>query len=129
MSKTVAFIFSFLILTQSFNIGLEDISKLQTLIEHAQFHNKMYGDSFFDFISEHYGDQMFEHQNKHSEHQKLPFKDAQHLSSHMNTTFLNETVVFDFEYIEFAEIPFNFHYKDSFTKFEKRSVFQPPKYV
>lgn len=129
MSKSVAFIFSFLILTQSFNIGLEDISKLQTLIEHAQFHNKMYGDSFFDFISEHYGDQMFEHQNKHSEHQKLPFKDAQHLNSHMNTTFLNETVVFDFEYIEFAEIPFNFHYKYFFTKFEKRSVFQPPKYV
>lgn len=129
MSKIVAIIFSFLILTQSFNIGLEDISKLQTLIEHAQFHQKTYGDSFFDFISEHYGDQMFEHQNQHSEHQKLPFKDAQHLSSHMNTTFLNEAIAFNFEYLEFIEIPFNFYYKDFFTNFEKRPVFQPPKQV
>lgn len=129
MSKIVAVIFSFLILTQSFNLGLEDISKLQTLFEHAQFHHKMYGDSLFDFISEHYGDQMFEHQNKHSEHHKLPFKDAQHLSSHMNTTFLNDNVVFDFVYFEFTEIPFDFYYKDSFSNFEKRTVFQPPKQV
>ena len=31
--------------------------------------------------------------------------------------------------ITFIEIPFNFFYKESFTSFEKPSIFQPPKHA
>lgn len=53
MNKILALTYSFLILIQSFNINLDDISKINALIDHAQFHKEMYGDSFFDFLSEH----------------------------------------------------------------------------
>lgn len=129
MSKIVAFIYSFLILVQSFNINFEDISKLQALMEHAQYHQEVYGDTFFEFLSEHYGDKMVEHQDKHSEHQNLPFKDSHHMCSHLNTTFLNQTLIFEICSTDFVEIPFNFIYKDSSSNFEKPSVFQPPKQV
>lgn len=129
MSKITAFTFSLMILMQSFNFDFEDISKLEALLNHAQYHQEMYGDTFFEFMSEHYGDNMLEHQNKHSEHKKLPFKESHQMCSHMNTTFLNQIINFEIRYLEFTEIPFNFYYNDSFTNFEKQSVFQPPKPV
>lgn len=129
MNKLVAFIYSFLILIQSFNINLEDLSKFNVLLEHAEYHKKMYGDSFFQFLAEHYGDAQDDHQNDHEEHKDLPFKDAQHILTHANTSFINIANHFDFNYQEFREIPFNFFYTESHTTFEKPSVFQPPKHV
>jgi len=129
MTKLVAFSYSFLILIQSFSINLEDFSKINTLIEHAQFHKEKYGDTFFEFIAEHYGDVKDDHTNNHKEHEDLPFKDSQHLLSHTNTSFINIANNFDFSYQEFITIPFNFFYTDSHTNFEKSSVFQPPKHA
>lgn len=128
MSKTIAIIYSFLILIQSLNINFEEFSKLQAFMEHAEFHKSLYGDTFFEFLSEHYGDKMVEHQGKHREHQNLPFKDNHNLCTHMNTSFLNQNaIVFEIKHEEFTEIPFNFFYKDSFSSFEKPTIFQPPK--
>jgi hypothetical protein len=129
MSKLVAFSYSFLILIQSFNINLEDFSKINTLIEHAQFHKEKYGDTFFEFLAEHYGDAKDDHTNDHKEHEDLPFKDAQHLLSHTNTSFLNIKNIFEFKNNEFVAIPFNFHYEETFTSFENSSFFHPPKHA
>ncbi|MEJ2113711.1 MAG: hypothetical protein P8X62_08500 [Flavobacteriaceae bacterium] len=127
MGKSIAVIYSFLILIQSFNINFEDVSKLQAFVEHAKYHQETYGDSFLEFLSEHYGDKTIEHQDKHKEHEDLPFKDSYHIYSHINTSFLYQPINFEIKQIGFTEIPFNFFYKDSFTTFEKPSVFQPPK--
>ncbi|ULC59978.1 hypothetical protein MBM09_03100 [Flaviramulus sp. BrNp1-15] len=128
MSKLVAIIYSFLILIQSFNINIEDISKLNTLLEHAKFHQKTYGDTFIEFLSEHYGEQMVSHQENHKEHKDLPFKDHKHMLCHVNTAFILTPYTANLiVYKLHKEIPLNFFYKESFSKFEKHSVFQPPK--
>ena len=129
MSKVVAITYSFLILIQSFNIGLEDLSKFSVLLEHANYHKEMYGDSFFEFLAEHYGDKEDSHANDHEEHKDLPFKDAQHLCSHINTPFINASIVFEFKQQHSIKVPFNFFYTESHTNFEKPSVFQPPKHA
>ncbi|MGA1226809.1 MAG: hypothetical protein ACO3VF_06130 [Tamlana sp.] len=49
---------------QSFNLNIEDISKLNALIEHASYHKEMYGDNFFQFLSEHYGSDIKSHEKK-----------------------------------------------------------------
>ncbi len=118
-----------MILIQSFNINLEDISKFSALMEHASFHKEMYGDTFFEFLAEHYGDAKDDHENDHEEHDDLPFKDNHHLCSHVNTSFINVSFSFDFNYQEFIEIPFNFFYNDTFSSFEKTTIFQPPKHA
>ena len=115
MSKVVAFTYSFLILIQSFNIGLEDLSKFSVLLEHANYHKEMYGDSFFEFLAEHYGDKEDTHANDHEEHKDLPFKNA--------------SIVFEFRQQHSIKVPFNFFYTESHTNFEKPSVFQPPKHA
>ncbi|GGW55214.1 hypothetical protein DFQ11_101451 [Winogradskyella epiphytica] len=129
MRKLLALSYSFLILIQSFNIGLEDLSKFGILLEHAEYHKEMYGDSFFEFIAEHYGDAEVEHKTDHDEHQDLPFKDAHQLCSHISTAFINPIISFEFLHHEFISIPFNFFYTDSHTNFEKPSIFQPPKHA
>jgi hypothetical protein len=127
MTKLFAILFSILILVQSSNIGFEDISKLNVLLEHAQYHQETYGDSFFEFLTEHYGEDMLQHQNDHEEHEELPFKHKQDCTH----------IVFDFTAnAQFClhntnpiliRIPLNFFYKESSSLFEKPSVFQPPK--
>jgi len=128
MSKLVVIFYSFLILIQSFNINIEDISKFSALMEHASYHQEMYGDNFFEFLSEHYGEQMSSHENKHKEHEDLPFKDTHHVFAHINTAFtLSSKTNISFLNQLFTEIPLNFFYKETVSLFEKPAVFQPPK--
>ncbi|MDP5157427.1 MAG: hypothetical protein NWQ07_02470 [Flaviramulus sp.] len=128
MSKITVISYSILILIQSFNINIEDISKFNALLDHAKYHQEVYGDNFFEFISEHYGEQMASHQNKHKEHEDLPFKDSHHILSHINTSFtLFQTIIYPANSSTLIEVPLNFIYKESISLFEKPSVFQPPK--
>ena len=128
MSKLVVIIYSFLILIQSFNINLEDISKFNSLLEHAKYHKDMYGDTFFEFLSEHYGNEMVSHEDKHSEHEDLPFKDHHHILCHVSASFiLTPQTTYIVTLHEFTENPEIFLYKESFSSFEKPSIFQPPK--
>jgi len=129
MSKLIAFTYSFLILIQSFNIGLEDLSKLNVLLEHAEYHKVMYGDNFYQFLAEHYGDAKDDHESEHEEHKGMPFKDTQHLCSHFSTPFINPDITFEFTHQSFVAIPFNFHYEETFTSFENSSFFHPPKHA
>ncbi len=129
MTKIIAISYSILILLQSFNINLEDITKFQVLLEHAEFHQENYGDSFVDFLVEHYGNKRIEHGTNHKEHKDLPFKDSHHMCSHINTSFTINSVNYDIKRPSFIEIPFNFFYKESHSIFEKLSVFQPPKFA
>ena len=129
MTKLLALTYSFLILIQSFNINLENFSKFNALIDHAQFHKEMYGDTFFDFLAEHYGEARDNHENDHKEHKDLPFKDNHHMCTHINLSFVSPNISFKIGSEEFIEIPFNFVYKESFTSFEKPSIFQPPKHA
>jgi len=127
MTKLVAILFSSLILFQSLNIGAEDISKLSVLLEHAEYHQEAYGDSFLEFLSEHYGNTTLVHGEDHNEHEDLPFKHNHQTCVHSNVSFTFQTLVFNIGHQQFTEIPLNFFYKESTSLFEKSSVFQPPR--
>ena len=127
MHKLIAIFYSILILFQSLSMSFEDVSKLGTLFEHDSFHQQNYGDSFSDFLAEHYGSSTVEHGDDHQEHEDLPFKHSHQTCVHTNATFTLQAFDFNLEYQTFIEIPFNFHYKDSTSLFEKPSVFQPPR--
>lgn len=129
MSKFVAILYSTLILFQSFNISFEDFSKFGKLLEHAEYHQQTYGDSFFDFISEHYGQDFVKHETEHSGHDELPFKHHHQVCVHAHPAFTLQAFDFNLEYQPFIEIPFNFHYNESISLFEKSSLFQPPKFA
>ncbi len=129
MTKLFSIIFANLILFQSFNIGFDDFSKLNTLLEHASFHQENYGDSFLEFISEHYGEEFKNHSNVHKEHEDLPFKHDQQSCQHIPTIFmLNSTAIELNEYV-FVDALKTFSYKESYSIYEKPSVFQPPRLV
>ena len=122
MQKIVAFVFSVLVLFQSINLGVEDFSRINVLLEHAQFHQETYGDSFSQFLAEHYGETIINHDNEHEEHENLPFKHQHQSCTHTTSAFLMETNNFEFTYNSFVEIPFNFFYKESTSLFEKHRL-------
>jgi len=127
MTKIFSILFANLILFQSFNIGFDDVSKLNTLLEHASFHQENYGDNFFEFIAEHYGEEFKDHSNEHKEHEDLPFKHDQQTCQHVPTIFMLHTAAFEIKEYAFVDSPKTFFYKESYSLFEKYSVFQPPK--
>ncbi len=126
MQKLIAISCSFLILIQSINISFEDMSKISVLLEHAEFHQQTYGDSIFEFLTEHYGESNVVHGTDHEEHEDLPFKHHHQSCAHTNVAFTFETLKFNLSDEPFIEIPINFFYKESTSLFEKSSVFQPP---
>lgn len=127
MPKLIAILYASLVFFQSLNISFEDASKLSALMQHAAYHQEIYGDSFFDFLSEHYGKTSVDHENDHSEHEDLPFKHDHKTCCHVNTSFTIQSFDFVRTYRSFVEIPFNFYYKESIYSFVKPSVFQPPR--
>lgn len=126
--KFIAILLSNLILIQSLNIDLENFSKINILLEHAQFHQEKYGDSFFEFLVEHYGEVAEIHENEHEEHQDLPFKDNHHLCAHTSISFIEVAPKFIFTVDDSVNNSIIFFYKDTFSSFEKQAVFQPPKF-
>ncbi|WP_347923718.1 hypothetical protein [Pontimicrobium sp. SW4] len=127
MTKLFSILFANLILFQSFNIGFDDVSKLNILLEHASFHQEQYGDSFFEFIAEHYGEEFKNHSNEHKEHEDLPFKHDQQTCQHSPTIFIQHSATFEIKEYAFIDASKTFFYKDSYSLFEKHSVFQPPR--
>ncbi|MEH6534892.1 MAG: hypothetical protein V7719_00760 [Psychroserpens sp.] len=127
MQKVFGIVFSLLVLFQSLNIGVEDISKFSVLLEHAEYHQDTYGDSFFQFLGEHYGDVKDDHGNDHEEHEDLPFKHNHQSCVHASAAFTFDIITFNLNYESFIEIPFNFFYKESISLFERPTVFLPPK--
>ncbi|TXE13221.1 hypothetical protein FUA26_05355 [Seonamhaeicola algicola] len=128
MSKTAAIVYSILMLFQSLNINIEELSKLGVLIEHAQYHQEMYGDTFLEFLYEHYGEQAVSTQNDHEEHDDLPFKSHQHIFCQVNfACILVTSLEFPLQNQMHQNTQLNFFYKEPISSFEKPTVFQPPK--
>jgi len=126
-TKLFSIFFSSFILVQSFNIHLNDIFKLNELVEHVQFHEEKYGDNIFVFLSKHYGELREKHENNSQEddHRQLPF-------GH-NCSF-DSLTAFDLHKIKYMIDQTHrtisrttiFYYQESYSSFEKPKIFQPP---
>ena len=98
------------------------------MLEHAQFHQEKYGDSIVDFLVEHYGDSEYK-TPKHKEHKDLPFKQDSLNHNHLPSVFTLNTPVFELKKNIAVRVQQNYFYKESYSLFEKPSVFQPPKFA
>lgn len=127
--KLVAIILSNLILFQSLNINLDSFSKLNVLLEHAQYHQEKYGDSFIEFIADHYGEQELLANNNHKEHKDLPFKKNSQTCTHLIADFSFGITHFELKTKIILDTKPNYFYKETYSFYEKLSVFQPPKYA
>lgn len=127
MQKWFTILFSALILLQSLNISMHDIAKFGVLLEHANYHQETYGDSFFEFMAEHYGSLDYQEGIEHDEHDDLPFKQSHQTNTHINSVFVLNDFSFNLEDAKCIEGPSNFLYKESYSLLVKPSVFQPPK--
>lgn len=130
MVRIPSILLAFLVLLQSSFWDMEDISRIDSLVEHARFHSENYGDNFLLFLSKHYGDLQAEHENEHQEekspHEELPF---QHQSCvplmadlacfSNNFTPLKTLVVTD--------TVLNFRYLENYAFISKFDIFQPPR--
>ncbi len=130
MVRISSLLLAFLVLLQSSFWDLQDISRIDSLVEHARFHSENYGDNFLLFLSKHYGDLQQEHQNEHQEerskHEELPF---QHQSC---VPLMADIACFTNEYtplksLVFTDSVLNFGYLENYAFITKFDIFQPPR--
>ncbi len=129
LTKSIALILSVFILSQSFNVHLMDVLKLNNLLNHIELHESTYGDDIFSFISKHYGDEMAEHKKQkdnRSDHQKLPFK--QGICSGVGHLFIFEPDAERLVYTDTSDVKKTVYYYCNFYFFlENTDIFQPPR--
>lgn len=128
MKRIVSILLIGLLLLQTSDISFDDIIKVKNLYEHASYHKKQYGDSFWQFLSEHYGNKTTQHQNKHKEHKNLPLKHVQD-GLHINASFTTYACSFNLQSIISLNTNAGFFYQESYTFHKKISIFQPPRFA
>ena len=130
MARIPSILLAFLVLLQSSFWDMEDISRIDSLIEHARFHSENYGDNFLLFLSKHYGDLQQEHENEHQEeqspHEELPF---QHQSC---VSLLADLACFSngftpIKSLVLKDTALNFRYLENYASISKFDIFQPPR--
>lgn len=127
MIKIIAILLSNLVLLQSLHIDFKDINKVSVLLNHAQFHQQKYGDSFLEFLYEHYVDQEVAANQNHKEHQDLPFKQGVNHFNHLASVLEINTSQLEIKVPNNSFLKKNFFYKESYSESVKPSIFQPPK--
>ncbi|WP_085497969.1 hypothetical protein [Arenibacter troitsensis] len=130
MSKLFSIALSVLLLFQSFNLDMVDVTQIDDFLTHAEFHKQKYGDNLFVFISKHYGELKAQHDLEHSEekkdHEELPFNHQ--TCSHFSTAFVMNGADFMVPKTpQVADTTSNFFYQESYCQIENSDIFQPPK--
>ncbi len=75
--RLTALVLSFFLLLQGMDISVNDLLRLDDLLEHARYHRDQDGDSIWVFLARHYGHQGIDHQHQgdgEQDHKKLPFQ-------------------------------------------------------
>ncbi|MBG7611373.1 hypothetical protein IU405_03835 [Polaribacter sp. BAL334] len=129
MIRIIAILLSNLVLLQSLHIDFKDINKVSALIDHAQFHQEKYGDSFVEFLYDHYIDQEIALNQNHKEHQDLPFKQGVNHFNHLVSILEINPTVFKLRIPNNSFSKKNFFYKESYSESVKPAIFQPPKFA
>lgn len=115
---------SFSILSQSFVLEINDISKFPTLLKHLVCHYED-GDNLADFMDLHYGNNIKTHESKHNEHKDLPFK-HQHSDNHFQLVYVVNFNNLEITSSEKSYESKNFHYIKTFSNTHINRLFQPP---
>lgn len=122
---------SVFILAQSVNIHLGDVLQVDSLLEHLELHEDIYGDDLFTFISKHYGGEIEEHQKESgndSDHGKLPF-------NHSIACDSFQFFILDIDHLGlgYVQLPVqkksDFYYNISYSFLENTDIFQPPRHA
>lgn len=96
-------------------------------MEHASFHKEFYGDSFYEFVTEHYGEAFKTHSKAHKEHENLPFKSDHQNCHHFTSVFIPHTVSFNLHVVSCVNSSKTFFYSEWYSFIDKPSIFQPPR--
>ena len=131
--KGFSIILSFIFLFQSVGLTMNDCVQLDDFIEHAQFHNKEYGDNIFVFVSKHYGELKLHHNKEHKEekkdHEQLPFQHKIHVSSIAVLSF-GLVHRLDSNTPDFSDNKsHDFFYQESSSSLHLKGLLQPPKFI
>lgn len=125
MKRILSILLIGLLLFQSSNVSINDILLVNNFFKHAEFHQKNYGDNLLEFLSEHYGDKQQAHHSEDQEHPKLPFTDHQNHSDTVLTIHISS--IYRIKDKTPTTVSPNYIYKEPVSKFEKLTIFQPPR--
>jgi hypothetical protein len=128
--KVLAYTIGVLLLSQSMNVHIGELAQLDDFVEHAQYHQKEYGDDWFTFIKKHLGSDKERHlqQDHPDKHEKLPQHD--HLCSNvLPLVILQDKVAFNILKQNKQVGKTTFHYLEDYSFLAQKDFFQPPRFA
>lgn len=122
----IFFLFNFLCV----NTALGEILKLPLLIHHYYEHIHENGEeTIVDFLAQHYkGDIEHHHQDKHNDHERLPFKTLNDLIAQVISLIPQQMLSITRIIYEEADIKLSTNYHQNYTNTYINSIWQPPRF-
>ena len=132
MKKCFASYLAVLILSQGIFANTDILFETSELIEDYQLHKVNYGDDLSTFISKHFGNlkesHQKQHQKEHEQHKHPVQNNAGNTTYQIDYAFSASFVMMK-NVVEIISSTSNFHYSDLFSTFERRKIFQPPRFA
>ncbi|WP_019038063.1 hypothetical protein [Psychroflexus tropicus] len=126
MKNWLIYILIALINLQSFGINPSNSVGLIILVDHYDHHKVEHDTNFLEFLDLHYGGQREAHEDKHQEHDQLPFHENQ-LCSH--TFFFETPEILQFKIGTVVDVvQHNFSYHSKFGLLRITEILHPPKH-
>lgn len=110
------------------NTSFGELLRLPTLIHHYFEHSELDNYNFIEFLSEHYSKQINHQDDKHHDHENLPFKSLNSQGSQLLTFITHSNYSVNFIYIETVEIKTAVLNEIPHSNTFLNSIWQPPRF-
>ena len=133
MMRLLSILLSSLLLLQSLHLSVSDLAQLDELLEHANYHQKEFGDSFLTFLDKHYGSQKADHEKNQQEekhdHEQLPFQQLPNQVLSQTHFFISQHFNWDTPKERKEAQSHQYHYLLQTSGIFSGGVFQPPRHA
>lgn len=126
MNKIIAISFLFVFLSANTELG--QLLRLPVLVHHFLEHKEIdETETLVNFIKVHYEKNINHPDDKHGDHQKLPFKSIEHSSSVLAIVLpITKVVISEFTPNEFADNKI-YSIEENYSFSELKNIWQPPR--
>lgn len=126
MKRLIAISFLFIFLTA--NTAFGQLWRLPTLIHHYWEHVEWDNATLFEFLSEHYAMKINHPDDKHNDHENLPFKNINHSTFQVISIVPQPTFSISQIIPETIEIKKSIFHQQHYSIAYLNSIWQPPRF-
>lgn len=126
MRKVISLILLYIFLISNTSFG--ELLRLPTLIHHYFEHSKMDNLNIIEFLNEHYSNQISHQDDKHHDHENLPFKNVNNQTLQLFSITQHSIYSVNHNFIDKENPPKIIFITPPYSNTYLNSIWQPPRF-